>query len=158
MQSHDDTQPIRGFIVPLSDSGMLLPNAAVAEIVDLSAVDPLDAAPAWLPGMFNWRGIIIPVFSIEHAMGVEVPAAKDNRTRLLVINSLGATDKLKRFALVSRGIPKLITLDRGDIDAQEQILKSPVVRAYATIGNEDVFIPDLDRIETMLAGALVNAA
>lgn len=155
MSNIDDTQPIRGFIVPLSDTGMLLPNATVAEIVDFSSLDPIDGAPNWLSGMFNWRGVTMPVFSIEHAMGIDV---KDitGRTRLLVLNSLGATKKLNRFALVSRGIPKLITIDRGDIEAKEQILKSPVVRAYAQIGTESVFIPDLDRIETMLAGALSN--
>lgn len=131
---------------------MLVPNGTVAEIVDyVHPVEVPDTAD-WMAGMFNWRGLRIPLFSIEHAMGK--PAEETGkRTRVLVINALGATQSLKVFGVISRGIPNLVMIDRGDIEPQEQILKSPVVRAYARINGNDVFIPDLDRIEMMLAGA-----
>lgn len=149
--SQTDSKPIRGFIVPLDGAGMLVPNGTVAEIVDYLHPVEIPGSPDWMAGMFNWRGLRIPLFSIEHAMGK--PADETTkRTRVLVINALGATQNIKVFGVISRGIPNLVMIDRGDIESQEQILKSPVVRAYAKVHGNDVFIPDLDRIEMMLAG------
>ena len=48
-------------------------------------------------------------------------------------------------------------VDRNNIAAREQLLKSPVVRAFARLEDADVLIPDLDRIEAMLAGVMASA-
>ncbi|MCP5140929.1 MAG: chemotaxis protein CheW [Zoogloeaceae bacterium] len=155
MPTEDDLRSIRAFVVPLGDFQMLLPNATIAEVVDYQPITPVDNAPAWLLGMYNWRSRMVPLYSQEHAMG-QSPPAPDRRSRVLVINSLTGTRGVEQYGIIARGIPHLVTVDRNSIEAREQLLKSPVVRAFASLNNEDVLIPDLDRVEAMLAGVLMS--
>ena len=89
-------------------------------------------------------------------MGQRVPEPS-RRSRILIINGLTQARGAAQYGILARGIPRLVMVDRNNIAAREQLLKSPVVRAFARLEDADVLIPDLDRIEAMLAGVMASA-
>ncbi|MCB1734721.1 MAG: chemotaxis protein CheW [Gammaproteobacteria bacterium] len=157
MSPGEDLSRIRAFLVPLGEFQMLLPNATVAEVVDYHVPRPVEGAPAWMLGIYNWRGRDLPLYSQEHAMGQRAPAP-DRRARILIINGLTQARGAAQYGIVTRGIPHLVMVDRNNIEAREQMLKSPVVRAFARLDDANVLIPDLDRVEAMLAGVMANVS
>ncbi|MCB1738279.1 MAG: chemotaxis protein CheW [Gammaproteobacteria bacterium] len=156
MSPEGDLSRIRAFLIPLGEFEMLLPNATVAEVVDYHPPRPIAGAPAWMLGIYNWRGRDLPLYSQEHAMGQRVPEPS-RRSRILIINGLTQARGAAQYGILARGIPHLVMVDRNNIAAREQLLKSPVVRAFARLEDADVLIPDLDRIEAMLAGVMASA-
>jgi len=53
-------EEIRTIMAPLTDSYVVLPNSAVAEVLAYSAPDPLKDSPLWLLGEIAWHGWQVP--------------------------------------------------------------------------------------------------
>ncbi len=62
--------------------GLLLGKATGAELVSKAHVSPVPNAPAWLQGLMNLRGNLIPVIDLAAAMGL--PAAGESGSLVLV--------------------------------------------------------------------------
>jgi chemosensory pili system protein ChpC len=93
---------LTGLLIPLSDRHLLLPNVAVAELIDYqdSVADP--AAPQWYLGPINWRNRSLPLLSFEAACGSR--ARVGGRARIVVLNALGGRPDLKFIALLTQGM------------------------------------------------------
>ena len=44
---------------------MLIPNACVAEVIELSNIEPMLGAPEWFGGIMKWREQDVPVIVFE---------------------------------------------------------------------------------------------
>ncbi len=61
---------LRGVLIPTGQVSLLLPNAAMNEVIDYRDATPLaTAAPAWVLGTVMWRQRPMPVVSIERMLG-----------------------------------------------------------------------------------------
>ena len=143
---------IRSLFIPLHGFRLVLPNAAVAEVVAFSEPVHLDAAPEWLLGLLDWRGQLVPLASLELAMGAK--AAPGGRgPRVAVLNALGGRTELPFLAIVLQGIPSLVRVgeaDIADLDGDEGLPGQLVLRQVWVHGQPTV-IPDLLALEEMVA-------
>ncbi|MEM7406740.1 MAG: chemotaxis protein CheW [Pseudomonadota bacterium] len=123
--STDDTQPVRCMFLPLSDRGLLVPSTGVAEIVGMSPPRPIDAAPPWLLGYMSWRGVDIPLLSVESALGDEAPPV-GVRNRVAVMYALRDDLQPGFYGVVIQRLPTVVlaserNLETGDADASQWI-------------------------------------
>jgi chemosensory pili system protein ChpC len=140
-------------MIPVEGEMVLLPNAAIAEIVGYSEPEQVDKAPNWLLGLISWRGYKIPLLSYEALTGGE-PLLNEGRVRIAVVNTLKGSKAVPFFGIVTRGIPKLTQANQGMvINSAEEGGKSDsrtgVLQNVLVHGNPAV-IPDLDAIESLL--------
>lgn len=105
---------IRGVLIQIAGSQLLLPNAATVEVLSYADPDPVDDAPAWLLGQIRWRGWRLPLLSFARIAGTE-PEGAPVGTKLIVIKALGGDPKLPYFALVAQGFPRLVTITRENM-------------------------------------------
>jgi chemosensory pili system protein ChpC len=144
--------PVRSLLIPVGGGTLLLPHASVAEIVNFSQPVPHAGAPAWLLGRIPWRGLSIPLVSMEVLSGQKKPPL-GRRCRILVINPVGKNQKLSFYALLSQDIPSLIQVDHGMIAPVEKgVTKGPGILTLVTINDKPAMIPDLDMVESLLSG------
>ncbi len=139
---------IHGLIIPVEGDPLLLPNAAVAEISAYTAAEKVDETPGWLAGLFEWRGIRIPLIEFELMCDEDSPGGFK---RVAIFNSLNGNKSLPFFAIGTQGIPRLIkvnssilTATPGDNEEQGPIRKSVM------LNGEPARIPDLDEMEKSL--------
>jgi hypothetical protein len=74
-------------------------------------------------------------------------------TRIIIINALLGDPRLSYFGLLSEDAPRLINLERTEIDLEQLMqLQSPKlgVLNWVRIREQAAFIPDLDAIEAVL--------
>lgn len=50
---------------------MVIPNACVAEVTEISKIEPRLGAPEWFAGTMQWREQEIPVLVFEKVMNIE---------------------------------------------------------------------------------------
>jgi len=62
---------------------MLLPNAAVAEIIGYQDPAAVESGPNWLLGLMSWRGISLPLISLEAIRGGSCRPAHQGHVREL---------------------------------------------------------------------------
>ncbi len=91
-QSHADTRSIRRLITfELGGELYGLPITTVAEIRDLLPIMPLPPgrAPAFVLGLINLRGMILPVVDLRRKFGLEIKSDAPASGRLVVVKGPG---------------------------------------------------------------------
>lgn len=145
-------------LVPLSEDRLIVPRACVAEVVRFSAPESVEGAHQWMLGSVNWNGRPLPVVSFEGALGKEVPAAT-GRTRIVVF--YGSTGALKNgyFGVLTQGFPQLVRVNKDvlKLEAKDGWPDDAPVLCRVRMINEFPLIPDLERLEAMLAQEVLQA-
>ena len=56
---------IKSIILTLKNELVVVPNAAVAEIISVQDVRQVEGSPRWFLGKARWRGVELPVVSYD---------------------------------------------------------------------------------------------
>lgn len=151
-------EELYSLLVPLAEDRLIVPRACVAEVVRYSEPDHDIGAEAWMLGKVNWNGRPLPVVSFEGAIGNDVPVAT-GRTRIVVFYASTGRLRTGYFGVLTQGFPQLVRVN-------EEVLKlestegwpadAPVLCRVRMI-NEYPLIPDLEKLEAMLAEDALDA-
>ncbi|VVO40856.1 chemotaxis protein CheW [Pseudomonas fluorescens] len=143
------TSNLTGLLLPLADRNLILPNVAIAELIDYQpgAFD-LDTPP-WYLGLVIWRDRQIPLLSFESACGSKTVIG--DRARIVVLNALGGRPQLKFIALLVQGIPRSYKLDSQL--SYVDVPLCPLEKAAVQIAEQVAKVPDLLGLEELLVEA-----
>ena len=151
-------QELYSLLVPLADERLIIPRACVAEVVRFTAPERREGSHNWMLGTINWNGRALPVVAYEGAIGKDVPATT-GRTRVVVFYA--STGKLKTgyFGIITQGFPQLVRVNREvlKLDSTEGWPADAPVLCRVKMINEFPLVPDLERLENMLAEELIQA-
>ena len=142
-------------ILSLNGERVILPNTAVAEIIPYVSVDSLSEnlkkdAPTWLLGMIAWRGVSVPLLSMETILGSDYEQA-GKRSSIAIINAVGTVAGAPFFAIVTQGIPRLLHVSDGTLSLiEESGDDNKAVACHVVLDGDVAVIPDMDVIEAML--------
>jgi chemosensory pili system protein ChpC len=98
---------IRSILAPLTEGHVLLPNSAVAEVLEYTRPEPLKQAPSWLLGELAWHGWQVPVICYEKLLEKSNANAVTTKTRILIIKTLGESTQVNYIGLLIQGLPML---------------------------------------------------
>jgi chemosensory pili system protein ChpC len=153
-----EANELYSLLVPLSGDRLIVPRACVAEVVRYSAPEPELGAHEWMLGTVNWNGRPLPVVSFEGAFGSEVPAAT-GRTRIVVFYASTGQLKTGYFGILTQGFPQLVRVNKDvlKLEARDGWSEDAPVLCRVRMINEFPIIPDLEKLEAMLARELLQA-
>lgn len=153
-----EADELYSLLVPLSGDRLIVPRACVAEVVRFSAPKHEAGAHDWMLGNVNWNGRPLPVVSFEGALGNDVPVAT-GRTRIVVFYA--STGQLKNgyFGVLTQGFPQLVRVNKDvlKLEAKDGWPEDAPVLCRVRMINEFPMIPDLERLEAMLARESLQA-
>jgi chemosensory pili system protein ChpC len=154
----DETQELYSLLVPLAEDRLIVPRACVVEVVRFTQPDTEAGAHSWMLGNVSWNGRELPVVSFEGALGKEVPVAT-GRTRIVVFYATSGLLKTGYFGVLTQGFPQLVRVNKDvlQLDATDGWPESAPVLCRVKMINEFPLVPDLERLENMLAEELVQA-
>jgi chemosensory pili system protein ChpC len=140
--------------VPLDGLRLLIPNVALAEVINHKPLDLIQGGPEWLLGVLRWREQELPVVSMERLLGFDLPPTTSG-ARVAVFNSSRPIGSLPFFAATTAGIPRLLSADehtlgaslRGDRDL------AGTAADRVKVGAEEAIIPDLEAVQTLIEEA-----
>lgn len=145
-------------LVPLSGDRLIVPRACVAEVVRFSAPEQEEGAHAWMLGNVSWNGRNLPVVSFEGALGNDVPVAT-GRTRIVVFYASTGELRTGYFGVLTQGFPQLVRVNKDvlKLEAKDGWPEEAPVLCRVRMINEFPLIPDLERLEAMLARESLQA-
>ncbi len=143
---------IYSLLIPLADARLLVPRACVAEIAGYQVPATMVGAPPWYLGLVQWSGRAVPLISFEGLCRQPTPAVS-SRSRLVVMHAIGERVDAGAYALVSQGFPQLVRVSADVIrpDAAYVVPEDDPVVCRVRMLNETPWIPDLDRLEVLIA-------
>jgi chemosensory pili system protein ChpC len=148
---------IKSIILTLKNELVVVPNAAVAEIISVQDVHPVEGSPRWLLGKARWRGVELPVVSYEAAGGDNAQAVKIN-TQVAVMYSASEDENNEHpyIGLAMHGVPHVSTFSREQIKTDDTARADhPMIAQRVRINGAAAGILDLFAIEEMLQQAAV---
>ena len=157
MSMDQNNELIKSIILTLKNELVVVPNAAVAEIISVQGVQDVDGSPEWMLGKTMWRGFELPVVSYEAAAGDDTQAVNIN-TQVAVMYSANddADKKYPYIGLAMHGVPHVSTFSRGQIKIDESATADhPMVAQKVRLNGAAAGVLDLLAIEDMLQQAAV---
>ncbi|MBL3529208.1 MAG: chemotaxis protein CheW [gamma proteobacterium endosymbiont of Lamellibrachia anaximandri] len=147
---------VRSVLIPLESERLLLPNAAVAEVVGYRKPEPQANLPDWLLGFIEWRQYDIPVVSFDGLLDKSIQAP-GHRGRIIVTHTLNGDEELPYIGLVAQAIPRLVRVTSDNIlPASTDEEMGVVIQKPVIVGGESALIPDLDELELLVQDALAQ--
>jgi chemosensory pili system protein ChpC len=143
---------IYSLLIPLADARLLVPRTCVAEIAGYQVPATMLGAPPWYLGSVQWNGRAVPLISFEGLCRQPTPAVS-SRSRLVVLHAIGERVDAGAYALVSQGFPQLVRVSAEVIrpDPAYVVPEGDPVVCRVRMLNETPWIPDLDRLEVLIA-------
>jgi len=152
MKPSERPAEIYALIVPLDRERLLLPRGCVAEVIGYQTPQEMTGAPPWHLGVISWNGRKVPMVSFEGCCGAEV-AAPSQRSRVVVLNAVSDAVESGHIAILSQGFPQLVRVSPEfvKLDARRSFGDDSPVVCQIQLLEETPLVPDLDRLEAMVA-------
>ena len=153
-----ETEELYSLLIPLAEDRLIVPRACVAEVVRFTAPEQEAGAHAWMMGSVNWNGRSLPVVSFDGALGKDVPVTT-GRTRIVVFHANTGQLKTGHFGVLTQGFPQLVRVNENvlQLHSTEGWPKDAPVLCRVKMINEFPLIPDLEKLEAMLAREAMQA-
>ena len=148
-----ETQPdIRGVLIQIAGGRLLLPNAAIAEVLSFADPAPIENAPEWLLGHIRWRGWQLPLVAFSRLAGLAGEGGGMG-SRVIVLKALGGDPHMPFFAVLTQGFPRLVTVSAAALvtgEAGDDALPAGV-QARVVLNEDEALVPDLEQIERLVS-------
>ncbi|MDX1610428.1 MAG: chemotaxis protein CheW [Halofilum sp. (in: g-proteobacteria)] len=142
---------VKCLVLTVTGPAVVVPNAAVAELITQNTVSSVEGAPDWFLGRGSWRGLDIPLIAFDRLCGEREqppPAAG----RFVVLFGLEHEGAPAFYGIRIDRLPRSETVDRtGLIAADEPGHPSEYVALRARLGDRECLIPDFDALGRALA-------
>jgi len=139
-------------LVPLAGERLIVPRACVAEVISYQTPTDMNNAPPWYVGLVSWSGRNVPIVSFEGAFGQPLPTVS-TRTRIVIFHAASGKLQAGYFGMLTQGFPQLVRVNADVVRPDPSRTfseRSPVICQIRMI-NETPLIPDLQRLEEMIA-------
>ncbi len=145
-------EELYSLLVPLSGERLLVPRACVAEVIGYQVPSEMANAPPWYLGLVGWSGHSVPVVSFEGAFGQPLPIV-GGRTRIVVFHATEGKLSSGFFGILTQGFPQLVRVNAEVLrpDPSRSFAERSPVICQVRMVNETPLIPDLQRLEEMIA-------
>jgi len=128
-------------VVRLGGLEHAFPVEDVIEVLRMVAVTPLPEAPAWVVGVINVRGRVIPVIDLRCRLGM-LPREPDLSTPIVVAASDGSAT-----GFVADDVVEVLSLPREALQPPDrQTGPAPAVSAVARHGDRLILVLDPRRL------------
>ena len=115
----------------------------VQEIISHQKFTKLPEQPAYMPGVFNLRGLVVPAIDLRLRFGLEAKEY-DGNTVILVLNTSNRT-----IGMVVDAVSDVLTLSADEIQPPPELTgggQKEYIKALGKRGDEMVILLDVDRL------------
>jgi purine-binding chemotaxis protein CheW len=126
---------------------------AIREIIEYPGVTTIPLAPAFLHGVINLRGAVVPVLDLSVRFGRD--ATSINRRTCIVVVEVAQGEALHMLGVLVDGVTEVREVEPGEVESRPQFgtgLRSDFVTGM--LRREHGFIPILDVAAVLSLGEL----
>jgi chemosensory pili system protein ChpC len=153
MEKH--VEELYSLLVPLHKNRLIVPRSCVAEVIRYALPANNSEENSWFRGYLDWNGTTVPVVCFEDLCGLSV-SQTGGRTRIAVFHCMSGAIEGGFYGVLTEGFPQLVRVNRDVMQRNDQQVWSdddPVICQIRMI-NEYPLIPDLEKLEELIAGMI----
>lgn len=149
-------EDIRSVVITVTNGRIVLPNAALAEVVTIAQPDPYPEQPAWVYGRIRWRGWQIPLVSFSMYAGLSHEEGQIG-ARVAVLKTVSGIARLPYLGLLTQGFPRLTQISTDALTPDSYTgIPQPGVQLPIRLRDEPALIPNLASLEQALTRSVLK--
>ena len=130
----------------------------VKEIIEFGSITEIPMMPAFIRGVINLRGAIVPVIDLSARFGGRTSAV--SRRTCIVIVELGSGEDRQDLGVIVDAVNEVLEIPRGDIEPPPSFgarIRADFIQGMGKVNGDFVIILNVERVlsteeMTMLAG------
>lgn len=133
----------------IGDDTYALDILRVREIVEYQTVTRVPTAPAWIRGVVNLRGNVVPVLDLAVKLGL--PGAPVGRRTCIVLVEVELQGEETVLGIVADAVDQVVDLTPADVEPPPSFgarVHSDFLLGMAKLGSRLALLLDIDRILT----------
>lgn len=138
---------IKCLALKINEDEILLPKAAVAEIVPIKNIINVANKPGWMLGYLDWRGNSVPLISFEAMDGVRMPSLASGTVKAAILFSIGDDRRFPFISILVQGAPSLMDLEEDDMLEDKDEITHPAIEERVLIEDKRYSIIDIEKLE-----------
>jgi|TARA_B110000483_G_scaffold243672_1_gene335282 chemosensory pili system protein ChpC len=143
------TFPLGSTIAICDGFNMLLPSNLIADVFSAVSIDQKSGAQPWSIGDISWRGLHLPVISIEQIILHRAPRLRGSHVAIL--HGTVDTEKMPFFGVPLQAMPHNFNLEnQRDVTQRSDHLELDFCAMKVTARGVSAVIPQLEAIENLL--------
>lgn len=146
----DNLEQIKCVLLATNIDKVVLPNAAIAEIVPVRNLINVANKPKWLLGYLDWRGQSIPLVSFELIGGVRMPSLASQEVKAVVVYTISDDRKFNFMAFLVQGVPQAVSVVPTDVIADSLPSEHPAVAQRVLVKGRQASIINMVQLETII--------
>ena len=147
---------IKCISLKINQDDILLPNAAVAEIVPIKNIINVANKPDWMLGYLDWRGNSVPLISFEAMGGVRMPSLADGSVKAAVLFSIGDDKDFPYVSLLVQGAPSVLNISEDDLLSNKEENNHPAIEEKVMVSDNNYSIINLEKLETIVKEVMTH--
>lgn len=119
----------------------------IREIIEYGSITTIPLMPAFIRGVINLRGAVVPVIDLAARLGFP-PAAPSRRTCIVIVE-MGHEDELFEMGLVVDGVSEVLELSPADLEPPPTFganIRSDFIQNMARIHGSFVIVMRLEQV------------
>ena len=119
----------------------------VKEIIEFGNITEIPMMPAFIRGVINLRGAVVPVIDLSARFGGETSAV--SRRTCIVIVELGDGDDHQDLGVIVDAVNEVLEIPRGDIEPPPSFgakIRADFIQGMGKVDNRFVIILNVDRV------------
>ena len=138
----------------VNEDKLLLPNAAVAEIVPIKNIINVANKPAWMLGYLDWRGNSVPLVSFEAMGGVRMPSLASGTIKAAILITVGEDKSLPFISILVQGSPSILNVKEEEMLSNKEGITHPAVEDKVMIAEETYSVMNMENLEAIVKNVM----
>ena len=147
---------IKCIIMKINGDELLMPNAAVAEIVPIRNIINVANKPDWMLGYLDWRGNSVPLISFEALGGVRMPSLASGNVKAAVLFSLSEDPEFPFVSILMQDSPSVMNVKDSDLVTNREDIAHPAVLEKVMLAEGNYSIMDLQKLEEIIKKTMMR--
>lgn len=146
----ENAEQVKCVLLTINEDRLLLPNTALAEIVQIRNIINVANKPKWMLGYLDWRGNSVPLVAFETIGGVRMPSLASGLVKAAVFYAIGEDKKVPFLSILVQGAPQVVNVLANDLIESKEEIKHPAVDQKVMVKGELASLVDLEKLEAII--------
>ncbi|MFW2374347.1 MAG: chemotaxis protein CheW [Gammaproteobacteria bacterium] len=146
----DSLEQMKCVLLNTNVDKIVLPNAAIAEIVPVRNLINVANKPGWLLGYLDWRGQSIPLVSFELIGGIRMPSLASQDVKAAVVYTISDDRQFNFMAFLVQGSPQAVNVVPTDVITDSLSSEHPAVAQRVLVKGKQASIINMQKLETII--------
>ena len=150
------SEEIKCIILKVNGDELLMPNAAVAEIIPIKNIINVANKPGWMLGYLDWRGHSVPLVSFEAMGNIRMPSLATGNVKAAILFSIREDSSFPYISILVQDTPTVINVKEEDLISNKEEITHPAIEDKVMTAGGAYSVINLEKLDSIVESVMTR--